>query len=289
MADSKCRRWSLGSTPTHYNYRDYDAVNGKYAQICANRARHRWGSFWGRFLDRTRTSSLRGRRVVILPGQYYDDETGLHFNYFRDYDPVTGRYAESDPIGLDGGTNTYSYAFNNSVSNFDTYGLDVEVIVSYRNWYGHVDVRINNRVYGSGRYDVPGRNLRSGGLAGTNVMRVTDAGRHAESLEDCGCGATGYVLDVTPQQESLIQAYFDKQIANASPVPARPNSFILPDDYSFAMNNCATNAVDALQAGLPWYIDTLLSGASSPHLVEVRLLGVARPIVSSRSNYGVEK
>src|SRR5690606_22680992 len=103
---------------------------------------------------------------------------------------------------------------------------DVEVIVSYRNWYGHVDVRINDRVYGSGRYEVPGRELRSGGLRGTNVLRVTDAARHAESLENCECGATGYVLDVNATQEALIQSYFVKQIANATPVPVRPNSFI---------------------------------------------------------------
>ena len=38
-----------------------------------------------------------------LPGQYYDRETGLLYNYFRDYDSSTGRYVEADPIGLKGG------------------------------------------------------------------------------------------------------------------------------------------------------------------------------------------
>ncbi|MFZ5574443.1 MAG: RHS repeat domain-containing protein [Pseudomonadota bacterium] len=45
-----------------------------------------------------------------LPGQYYDRETGLHYNYFRDYEPGTGRYIEADPIGLEGGINLYLYA-----------------------------------------------------------------------------------------------------------------------------------------------------------------------------------
>jgi RHS repeat-associated protein len=59
-----------------------------------------------------RNDSLAEGSIRILPGQYRDAETGLHYNYFRDYDPQTGRYVQSDPIGLEGGINPYLYAFD---------------------------------------------------------------------------------------------------------------------------------------------------------------------------------
>lgn len=59
---------------------------------------------------------------VRYPGQYFDQETGLHYNGARYYDPGTGRYITSDPIGLDGGPNTYLYANANPVRFFDPDG-----------------------------------------------------------------------------------------------------------------------------------------------------------------------
>jgi RHS repeat-associated protein len=57
-----------------------------------------------------------------FPGQYYDQETGLSYNYFRDYNPKIGRYIQSDPIGLNGGINTFSYASGNPLLYQDPLG-----------------------------------------------------------------------------------------------------------------------------------------------------------------------
>jgi len=58
-----------------------------------------------------------------FPGQYYDEETGFHYNYHRYYDPQTGRYLTPDPIGLIGGTNLWIYTSNNPMNLIDLLGL----------------------------------------------------------------------------------------------------------------------------------------------------------------------
>ena len=67
-----------------------------------------------------------GQKTVValrFPGQIYDKESGFHYNYFRNYDPNLGRYIESDPIGLEGGLNTYAYVEGNPLYWIDPLGL----------------------------------------------------------------------------------------------------------------------------------------------------------------------
>ena len=57
-----------------------------------------------------------------FPGQVYDAESATHYNYYRDYDSATGRYIQSDSIGLDGGLNTYSYGGSDPLRKIDPSG-----------------------------------------------------------------------------------------------------------------------------------------------------------------------
>ena len=64
-----------------------------------------------------------------FPGQVYDAESGMHQNYQRDYVPGVGRFAQSDPVGLTGGINTYGYGNQNPISNSDPSGLFVAPLI----------------------------------------------------------------------------------------------------------------------------------------------------------------
>jgi len=61
-----------------------------------------------------------------MPGQLFDAEDALFYNINRNYDPILGRYVQSDPIGLRAGINTYAYAGGNALTNFDSTGESVE-------------------------------------------------------------------------------------------------------------------------------------------------------------------
>ncbi len=75
-----------------------------------------------------------------MTGQYFDSESNLFYNYFRYYDPSTGRYITSDPIGLEGGLNTFGYVGGSPLSYVDSYGLNPLAITAGAGAIGTIGV-----------------------------------------------------------------------------------------------------------------------------------------------------
>ena len=78
---------------------------------------------WGNLSGEENPEQLA--QLIRLPGQQYDEESGLYYNRHRYYNPGQGRYITQDPIGLEGGWNLYSYVFNNPIKFIDPRGLDI--------------------------------------------------------------------------------------------------------------------------------------------------------------------
>lgn len=82
----------------------------------------RWQARNGVFDRQVVLDQVKGLNIGF-PGQFHDLETELYYNYFRYYDSSTGRYIQSDPLGLAAGTNTFSYVRGNPISRYDPFGL----------------------------------------------------------------------------------------------------------------------------------------------------------------------
>ncbi len=130
-------------TSTYYYHNDHLGTPQKMTDASGAVV---WAADYKPFGEATVTVSTITNNLRF-PGQYYDAETGLNYNYMRDYNPVIGRYIESDPIGTGlvrmtrsglkmglrvfrpgqpNDVNLYSYALNNPVRFVDPLGLYVQ-------------------------------------------------------------------------------------------------------------------------------------------------------------------
>ncbi|MCX8964238.1 type IV secretion protein Rhs [Erwinia psidii] len=138
-------------------------LNGLPERLTDERGEVVWrGRFstWGETERETVTGFHSVPQNLRFQGQYLDRETGLHYNLFRYYDPLAGRYTQPDPIGLAGGLNTYAYVDDPLVW-FDPLGLKPCPVREVN----------GTRIHGTGQKDkTPGHNQFSEVIANKLAM-----------------------------------------------------------------------------------------------------------------------
>lgn len=135
---------------------------------------------WGNLLSEDNPHQLQ--QLIRLPGQQYDEESGLYYNRHRYYDPLQGRYITQDPIGLEGGWNQYVYASIHPTYSIDPLGLiDKPAPVFNRELNSDAYyLAVNNCYsYALNRYGNPGSRIFGGGglqpgeLSGKEFSKLT--------------------------------------------------------------------------------------------------------------------
>jgi len=111
---------TTGTEQVLYLYNDHLMTN----RLATDQSQNIIWRWEGEAFGNTQAQELAGLSINLrFPGQYFDSETNLHYNWNRYYDPELGRYITSDPIGLLAGFNTYSYVGQNPIIGYDPNGL----------------------------------------------------------------------------------------------------------------------------------------------------------------------
>ena len=110
----------MQSNACHYFLNDH---RGAPLGLMSEQGALAWSIAQQAFGKATVEPSSRLTTPLRFSGQLYDEETGLHYNTFRYYDPETGRYLTPDPLGFATGMNQYHFCANDPVNRIDSFGL----------------------------------------------------------------------------------------------------------------------------------------------------------------------
>jgi RHS repeat-associated protein len=168
-----------------------------------------------------------------FPGQWFDPETGLYQNGYRDYDPRTGRYVQSDPIGLGGGWNTYAYVGGQVTGAVDVDGLKDVWVAIWTAGSGHVMMTDRTgRIMTNEIPDFPRIQIGSAIWSGRNLSDRYDATMLRDGPPDAV-----YRIHVSNDAAFDLSAYYSRHKKTWAAFPNESET------------NCVMAASDALRAG----------------------------------------
>ena len=152
-----------------------------------------WDAF---YLPFGGVQSITGSAINNLrfPGQYFLIEDGLHYNWYRHYDPTPGRYTRPDPLGFVNGPSVYAYSGSAPTQNFDSYGLETIITVWNPAGYG-------KSAFGHVSTDINGRNF-SFAQGGWDSNKSADVYNMRNRSFRAG---TAFYLNLTPREEKQVE------------------------------------------------------------------------------------
>ena len=198
---------------------------------------------------------------ATFTGHIYDTTLDIYFAEARFYDATNRTWLAMDPIK--DGLNWYQYASSNPTTYWDPDGKLVQMIFysgkSVTTFYGHAEIRIDDKIYGFGAYD--GDANLFNGFSGAGVLQIADAEERLDEYENLRV-ALVFTLDSDGTQEKQLKEYYEQLIDETKNREMTPEeveehevdnlvTYYTKDGYNLITNNCTTVMMDGIKEAFP--------------------------------------